>query len=117
MDSKVPQNSEEPTPETPKKMGFRQAIKEDKPYALGEAVRLGFTAMEYPIMGGAIGTATEMAARAMSGGHVAEGARMMTDLALPQHPGVGKAVEGGINAVASTGRKFKHFFTGRNEGR
>ena len=103
--------------EEPKKMTFREAIKEDKPYALGEAVRLGFTAMEYPIMGGAIGTATEMAARAMSGGHVAQGARMMTDLALPQHPKVGRAVESGINAVTETGRKLKHFFTGREEGK
>jgi len=103
--------------EIPKKMSFREAVKADKPYALGEAVRLGFTAMEYPIMGAAIGTATEMAARAMSGGHVAQGARMMTDLALPQHPGVGRAVEGGINAVGSAGRRLKHFFTGRAEGR
>jgi hypothetical protein len=110
--------SEENTPEEePKRMGFRQAIKEDKPYALGEAVRLGFTAMEYPIMGAAIGQATETAARAMSGGDPAGGARMMADLAFPQHPGVGQAVERGIRAAGSVGRRVKHFFTGHEEGR
>jgi hypothetical protein len=103
--------------ETPKPMGLRQALKEDKPYAAGELVRLGMTAMEYPIMGAAMGMMTETAGRAMAGGNVAGGARMMTDLALPNHPGVGRAVEGGIHAVGSAGRRLKHFFTGRHGGR
>ena len=98
-------------------MSFGRAIKEDKPYALGEAVRLGFTAMEYPIMGAAIGQATETAARAMSGGDPAGGARMMADLAFPQHPGVGQAVERGIHAVGSAGRRVKHFLRGHHEGK
>lgn len=110
-------SEENTTEEEPKRMGFRQAIKEDKPYALGEAVRLGFTAMEYPIMGAAIGQATETAARVMGNGDPAGGARMMTDLAFPQHPGVGEAVERGIRAVGSAGKRVKHFFMGHHEGR